>query len=70
MNSLLIENKSCQIPLPQQRKLNQVTNVTKDMSFVGIFFCMTIIVIALISSPSNSPIMNNNYYYAHAATVD
>ena len=39
------------------------------MSFVGIFFCMTIIVIALISSPSNSPIMNNNYYHAHAATL-
>ena len=39
------------------------------MLFVGIFFSMTIIAIALISSSSNSPIMNNNYYHAHAATV-
>ena len=39
------------------------------MSFVGIFFCMTIIAIVLISSSSNSPIMNNNYYHAHAATL-
>jgi protein-disulfide isomerase len=38
------------------------------MLFVGIFFSMTIIAIALISSSSNSPIMNNNYNQAHAAT--
>jgi protein-disulfide isomerase len=64
-----VRNKSCQITLPQQRKLNQVTNVTKDMLFVGIFFSMIIIAIALISSSSNPPIMNNNYYHANAATV-
>ena len=39
------------------------------MLFVGIFFSMTIIAIALISSSYSSPIMNNNYYHAHAATV-
>ena len=53
----------------EQRRLNQITDVTKAMSFVGSLFCMTIIAIALISSSSNSPIVNNNYYHAYATTV-
>ncbi|MGI8831732.1 MAG: hypothetical protein ACR2IS_03755, partial [Nitrososphaeraceae archaeon] len=52
----------------EQRKLNQITNVTKAMSFVGLFFCLSLIAIALISS-SNPPITNKNYYHAYAATV-
>jgi hypothetical protein len=39
------------------------------MLYVGIFFFMAIIAIVLISSSSNSPIMYDNYYHAHAATV-
>ena len=38
------------------------------MSFVGLFFCLSLIAIALISS-SNPPITNKNYYHAYAATV-
>lgn len=39
------------------------------MSFVGLFFCLTIIAIALMSSSSNFPIVKNNYYHAYATTV-
>ena len=53
----------------EQGKFKQIIDITSGISFVEIFFCLTIIAIILISS-SNSPIVKNNYYYAYAATAE
>ena len=58
---------------PQQNKeegRQQVTDITSGLSFVGIFFCLTIIAIIFMSSSFNSSIVKNNYYYAYAATTE
>src|SRR5918994_197074 len=54
----------------EQGKLKQTIDITSGISFVGIFFCLTIIAITLMSSSFNSPIVKNNYYYAYAATAE
>ena len=58
---------------PQQNKeegRQQVTDITSGLSFVGIFFCLTIIAIIFMSSSFNSSIVKNNYYYTYAATAE
>jgi protein-disulfide isomerase len=54
----------------QEEGRQQVTDITSGLSFVGIFFCLTIIAIIFMSSSFNSPIVKNNYYYAYAATAE
>lgn len=54
----------------EQGKLKRTIDITSGISFVGIFFCLTIIAITLMSSSFNSPIVKNNYYYAYAATAE
>jgi protein-disulfide isomerase len=54
----------------QEEGRQQVTDITSGLSFVEIFFCLTIIAIIFMSSSFNSPIVKNNYYYAYAATAE